>query len=195
MNFTTNTSQTGPEKSKSSQAHSTQAKVPDSLVTDNSSSLEGGSSSTSQQMHQQASAPDADAKSDASFDPLFDDEPDADGEPDAAPAAPAEMKHESISLAMPTSGSGSGSGPALHLPSTGPPVQSLQRPAPMPKNAPPLLDRVSCAAFSPDILMTAAMDGQVVLWDLRVSVPSPGRGVGRLWMSEKTPPWCLSVSQ
>jgi transcriptional activator SPT8 len=60
-----------------------------------------------------------------------------------------------------------------------------------PKNAPPLLEPMGYQSYSPDLLMTAFVDGQVVLWDRRVS--SPGRGVGRLWMSEKTPPWCLSV--
>jgi transcriptional activator SPT8 len=40
--------------------------------------------------------------------------------------------------------------------------------------------------------MTAAIDGQIILWDKRVN--TVGKGVGRLWMSEKTPPWCLSVN-
>jgi len=40
--------------------------------------------------------------------------------------------------------------------------------------------------------MTAAMDGQVVLWDCRAA-SGAGYGVGRLWMGEKTPPWCLSA--
>ena len=119
---------------------------------------------------------DTDAHSEA--DSLFGDEPDAEGEPDnTSPDAP-----------------------PLSVPSAGPPqplpvVQSPKPPpipAPAPKNAPPILDSASYAAFSPDIIMTAAMDGQVVLWDCRV--PSgAGFGVGRLWMSEKTPPWCLSV--
>lgn len=66
------------------------------------------------------------------------------------------------------------------------------QPGRAPKNAPPLLDAATYASFSADILMTAAIDGQVVLWDKRSY--SPGRGVGRLWMSERTPPWCLSVT-
>jgi hypothetical protein len=65
-------------------------------------------------------------------------------------------------------------------------------PAPAPKNAPPILDASSYAKFSRDIIMTAAMDGQVVLWDCRAA-SGAGYGVGRLWMGEKTPPWCLSV--
>ena len=72
------------------------------------------------------------------------------------------------------------------------PVSKPAAPIPPPKNAPPLLDRNGYSNFSSDLLMTAYVDGQVILWDRRVS--SPGRGVGRLWMSEKTPPWCLSVS-
>ncbi|KAH9043126.1 WD40 repeat-like protein [Lactarius pseudohatsudake] len=126
---------------------------------------------------------DADAHSEA--DSLFGDEPDAEGEPDN------------------TSPEGASSAPPLSVPSAGPPhplsaplaVQSPKPPpipAPAPKNAPPILDAASFGAFSPDIIMTAAMDGQVVLWDCRV--PSgAGYGVGRLWMSEKTPPWCLSA--
>jgi transcriptional activator SPT8 len=39
--------------------------------------------------------------------------------------------------------------------------------------------------------MIAAIDGQIMLWDKRVN--TPGTGVGRLWMSEKTPPWCVSA--
>lgn len=57
---------------------------------------------------------------------------------------------------------------------------------------PPILELTSYAAFSPDMLMTASIDGQVILWDKRNH--TPGKGVGRLWLSEKTPPWCLSVS-
>ncbi|KAF7355093.1 MT-A70-domain-containing protein [Mycena sanguinolenta] len=98
---------------------------------------------------------DSDAKSDASFDPLFDDEPEANPK--------------------------SSTGQIL------PPPRAI---AP-PKNAPPLLDTATAGALSPDILMTASIDGQVILWDKRVS--TPGTGVGRLWMSEKTPPWCLSA--
>lgn len=64
-------------------------------------------------------------------------------------------------------------------------------PPPAPKNAPPLLDNSTYSRYSSDLLMTAFVDGQVVLWDRRVS--SAGKGVGRLWMSEKTPPWCLSA--
>jgi len=125
---------------------------------------------------------DVDTHSDA--DSLFGDEPDAEGEPDDSPdgAPPAPSL-----LSIPSAGLASASLPASLAGAKPAPV-----PAPAPKNAPPILDASSYATFSQDIIMTAAMDGQVVLWDCRA--PSgPGYGVGRLWMSEKTPPWCLSV--
>ena len=108
-------------------------------------------------------AMDSDAKSDASFDPLFDDEP--------------EMPIDSVGPSNPQ-----------QQPSRTPVGQVLP-----PKNAPPLLDNAKYVTFSPDLVMSASIDGQVMLWDRRVN--TPGTGVGRLWMSEKTPPWCLSVRQ
>lgn len=118
---------------------------------------------------------DSDTRSDASFDPLFDDVPE---EEDKKP----DFLTESL-LAMPGSW-------------TPPRPQQPPRPAPTvippPKGAPPLFDPVSYSSYSPEILMTAFIDGQVLLWDRRVQ--TNGQGVGRLWMSEKTPPWCLSVS-
>jgi len=126
---------------------------------------------------------DEDAKSDTSYDPLFDDEPDADGEPDSesratsAPGAPAAPQGVSQNA-----GSSSMSFPSH---------QASTKPAVAPKNAPPILDPMTYTTFSPDVLMTASIDGQVILWDTRVN--TPGRGVGRLWMSEKTPPWCMSA--
>jgi transcriptional activator SPT8 len=126
-----------------------------------------GSSSQTQTFSSQPV--DSDAKSDASFDPLFDDEPETDaGGP----------KSGTVNQFVPDFGNPK---PAA------PPPRAI---AP-PKNAPPLLDPATCGALSPDILMTASIDGQVILWDKRAS--TPGTGVGRLWMSEKTPPWCLSV--
>ncbi|KAJ7068043.1 WD40-repeat-containing domain protein [Mycena amicta] len=101
---------------------------------------------------------DSDAKSDASFDPLFDDEPE---------------------------GEASASGPAFPIKAEGPALPSRA----IAQNAPPLIDSAINSALSPDILLTAAIDGQVILWDRRAQ----GTGVGRLWMSEKTPPWCLSA--
>lgn len=114
---------------------------------------------------------DSDAKSDASFDPLFDDEPEG-GNMD------------------------NGTSPVVHT-ATNAQAQLPPQPRatlgqiPPPKNAPPLLDPASYATYSPDLLMTTAIDGQIILWDKRTQ--TLGKGVGRLWMSEKTPPWCLSV--
>ncbi|KAI0736755.1 WD40 repeat-like protein, partial [Fomitopsis betulina] len=112
-----------------------------------------------------------DAKSEASYDPLFD-EPDADGEPDEPHQKPAHP-------------------PAPRLAFPGAHAQETGRSAPAPRNAPPVLDSAMYSAFSPDVLMTASIDGQVLLWDTRVN--APGYGVGRLWMSERTPPWCVSA--
>ncbi|KAI0780903.1 WD40 repeat-like protein [Trametes elegans] len=107
-----------------------------------------------------------DAKSDTSYDPLFD-EPDADGDGgDAKPAV----------------------NPYIHQQTNG---QGMGRGAIAPKGAPPILDPTTYTSFSSDLLMTAHVDGQVILWDRRVQ--TPGKGVGRLWMSEKTPPWCMSA--
>ncbi|KAA1471108.1 WD40 repeat-like protein [Dentipellis sp. KUC8613] len=140
-----------------------------------------------------SAAKESDAKSDTSYDPLFDDEPDAEGEPDTSPPSPLNQAGTEF---------GAGGSNALHLPTSGPAstpfgstpaAKAPTAAAPAPKNAPPVLDSVSYATFSPDIMLTAAMDGQVILWDCRVADPSPGHGVGRLWMSEKTPPWCLSA--
>ncbi|KAI0006137.1 WD40-repeat-containing domain protein [Russula compacta] len=124
-------------------------------------------SATGDDPSNQTSAPTAvDPDTHSEADSLFGDEPDAEGEPDDSTDA-------------------ASSAPPL-LPK--PPLI----PAPAPKNAPPILDASSYATFSQDIIMTAAMDGQVVLWDCRAPSGS-GYGVGRLWMSEKTPPWCLSA--
>ena len=127
---------------------------------------------------------DADAHSEA--DSLFGDEPDAEGEPDDTPGA---TPLAPPLLSIPSAGPAPAPLPAsLAVPSPKP----FPIPAPAPKNAPPILDASSYAKFSHDIIMTAAMDGQVVLWDCRA--PSGASyGVGRLWMGEKTPPWCLSV--
>ncbi|KAG6851026.1 hypothetical protein H0H93_004513 [Arthromyces matolae] len=103
--------------------------------------------------------PDADAKSDASFDPLFDDEPEDNQGASHGGASNSHSKTQGL--------------------------------IPPPKNAPPLLDSTFYSTFSPDLLMTASIDGQVILWDKRVD--TPGTGVGRLWMSEKTPPWPVGL--
>ena len=123
----------------------------------------------------QPMAVDSDARSDASFDPLFDDDPEEPSQPLSAP--PTESK-----LAIP-----GGTQPQHPLPPPKPTATFI----PPPKNAPPLLDPASYSTYSPELLLTASIDGQVILWDRRVQ--TSGTGVGRLWMSEKTPPWCLSV--
>ena len=119
---------------------------------------------------------DSDVRSDASFDPLFDDVPEE--TPHSHSAIPTESK-----LAMP----GSTTQPQTSLLPPRPTTTFI----PPPKNAPPLLDFASYSTYSPELLLTASIDGQVILWDRRVQ--TSGSGVGRLWMSEKTPPWCLSV--
>lgn len=128
---------------------------------------------------------DEDAKSDASFDPLFDDEPDADGEADQDASNPPRTQTgsapDALGIAYPSKLRGS-----LQQ-------QRSVSAAIAPKNAPPVLDPLSYSTYSSDVIMVASIDGQVVLWDKRVN--SPGRGVGRLWMSDKTPPWCVSVCE
>ncbi|KAF8509259.1 WD40-repeat-containing domain protein [Gautieria morchelliformis] len=122
------------------------------------------------------SKPEAEAKSEASYDPLFDDEPDGvqpKQDPNSAPAFPAPAKPNGVT-------------PASHkLPS----AQAGLVPPPK-KPTIPLLDPVSYGEYSSDILLAASIDGQVVLWDRRTQT---NRGVGRLEMSEKCPPWCLSA--
>jgi len=114
-----------------------------------------------------------DAKSDGSYDPLFD-EPDADGAPGLANG----LQDRGLDLSLP------GTVPNLqfnrHMPSNT-----------IPKNAPPPLDPHTYSTYSSDVLMTASFDGQIFLWDRRVE--TQGNGVGRLFMSERTPPWCVSV--
>lgn len=129
-------------------------------------------------------ATDSDTKSDASFDPLFDGD-DGDENMNLVEEHP---KPEQILLeskiAMP--GRQDFSQPVLPTAS-----RSFVTVTP-PKNAPPLLDPINYATFSPDLLLTASIDGQVILWDRRTY--TPGKGVGRLCLNEKTPPWCLSVT-
>jgi transcriptional activator SPT8 len=127
---------------------------------------------------------DSDAKSDASFDPLFDgDDADDNNLMEAEPPKPESIPFESR-IAMP--GQQNFTQP---VPATVPRPTTAVAP---PKNAPPLLDPLNYATFSLDLLLTASIDGQVILWDRRTH--TPGKGVGRLWLNEKTPPWCLSVT-
>lgn len=133
-------------------------------------------------------APDSDTKSEMSYDPLFDDELDADGELDGENNV---QWQQTRGLNAQPSLNGP---PTLAMPSepiSQPSVRTSISSVAVPKNAPPLLDSASYATFSSDILMTASIDGQIILWDKRVNTPR--KGVGRLEMSEKTPPWCVSV--
>ncbi|KIM58865.1 hypothetical protein SCLCIDRAFT_1218211 [Scleroderma citrinum Foug A] len=141
---------------------------------------------------------DTDTKSDTSFDPLFDDEPDADGEIDDH--SPKDGGSANQAVLAPQNATAPMSGPVgIAVPDASSFNQEIKPVARLsqgcgvapPKNAPPLLSSDNSATFSPDILMIAAIDGQIMLWDKRVS--SPGKGVGRMWMSEKTPPWCVSA--
>ncbi len=131
---------------------------------------------------------DSDTKSDASFDPLFDgDDVDDMNTMEVEPVKPEPEAFES-KIAMP--------GPqnfTQPVPAPGSVSQARLTATTIapPKNAPPLLDPAGYTTFSADLLLTASIDGQVILWDRRTN--TPGKGVGRLWLSEKTPPWCLSV--
>lgn len=127
-------------------------------------------------------AKDDDSKSDGSFDPLFDDEPDADGEGETDNGSLPPQSATQSSYPGQTSQS---QPQQMFQPAKGPAALA-------PKNAPPVLDSLSYSTYSPNVIMIASIDGQIVLWDKRVN--TPGRGVGRLWVSEKTPPWCVSVS-
>jgi len=135
-----------------------------------------------------------DAKSDASFDPLFDDEPDADGEVNNDSSTPTQQSNRPN---MPSQLPNPSTARELAMPDeiqtfqSQPSTRGSHGTVAPPKNAPHLLDPTMYATYSPDLLMTAAIDGQVILWDKRAH--TSGKGVGRLWMSEKTPPWCLSA--
>ncbi|KAN0077083.1 WD40-repeat-containing domain protein [Tylopilus felleus] len=137
----------------------------------------------------------SDAKSDASFDPLFDDEPEPDGDgdnhsgPDGVGQANNSHKESAapdvpVGLGVPDAG---GSDPTSQAQA----VRSFQNAVAPPKNAPPLFSTENSTTFSSDVLMVSAIDGQIMLWDKRAN--TPGKGVGRLWLSEKTPPWCVSA--
>lgn len=128
-------------------------------------------------------AADSDNRSDASFDPLFDGD---DGDLNLVETELPKPEPESFEgkIAMPGQQNLAPAVPVIPAPRPSTNVAA-------PKNAPPLLDPANYATFSPDLLLTASIDGQVILWDRRAHAPK--RGVGRLCLSEKTPPWCLSV--
>lgn len=150
-----------------------------------------------------------DNKSNASYDPLFDD--DAEGEEDVTmDPAPG------LGLALPgAKPAASPALPTLSTPTPAPPSQSSQTGPALPgqnqastPTAPGLFSAASARAaattttntkatpslspatyhsMSPDILLTSSMDGQITLIDRR----SPSL-VGRLGGS-KAPPWCMSA--
>lgn len=168
---------------------STQETVYNSTGTPSSETFVGDvHPANSQSQTENTGIPDSDAKSDASFDPLFDgDDADEMNTIEMEPVKPEPEVFES-KIAMPGQQNHTQPIPAPGSVSQARPTTAAVAP---PKNAPPLLDPASYATFSPDLLLTASIDGQVILWDRRLN--TPGKGVGRLWLSEKTPPWCLSV--
>lgn len=129
-----------------------------------------------------------DVKSEASYDPLFDEpEPENGRQPEQLPQQQEQQQvptKEDNSLSLPL--------PKFNEVSTMPKLPAVQAGlVPLSKKAViPLLDPVTYSEYSTDILLAASVDGQVVLWDRRAR---SHRGVGRLEMSEKCPPWCLSV--
>lgn len=137
----------------------------------------------------------ADGDTDNDYDPLFDDEGDGEAASSANPAsAPQSAVLPSQSNGVPPANASSAQTP-FQLPGTNVPVAngfqqhgSFRLPA---KNSTPVLDPVTYHDFSPDIFMTSGIDGQITLWDRRTS--ASGRGLGRLDLPEKTPPWCISV--
>jgi len=125
----------------------------------------------------ESTAPEPDAKSEASYDPLFDDEPEVENEQASMPKSESTLSVPKVDGVTPAT------------PVAKPPVTAgivVQSKKPMI----PLLDPVTYGEFSMDILLAASIDGQVVLWDRRAR---NSRGVGRLEMGEKCPPWCLSA--
>lgn len=138
---------------------------------------------------------DADADTDNDYDPLFDDEGDADPPQSAGPAPSATSM-----LGFQPNGPPVISPAVPHMPlqMPGSTIQSSSSaPGNQNQNRTPLLDPVSYTNFSPDIFMTAGIDGQITLWDRRASSSGPNAtsGVGRIDppAPEKTPPWCISA--
>ncbi|KAF8580866.1 WD40 repeat-like protein [Ramaria rubella] len=124
--------------------------------------------------------PESEAKSEASYDPLFDDEPDVDAE------QPGVQTKQELGAAPPLPSPNK----AINVVTPKLPSAQVGLVPPQKKPTIPLLDAVSYGEYSSDILLAASIDGQVVLWDRRAQT---SRGVGRLEMSEKCPPWCLSA--
>lgn len=120
------------------------------------------------------SPPDVDAKSEASYDPLFDD---VDGNTvSMQPSPKAATTASNTVLSLPGK------------PKTSSTIDSTNEGVPAMKHGVGILDPVKYADFSEDILMTASSNGSLFLWDKRVQ-----ENVGRL-ENNKAPPWCISVS-
>jgi transcriptional activator SPT8 len=149
----------------------------------------------------------SDTRSDTSYDDLFD-EPDGDAELNLlGPGESLDQPSSSFSIAMPGSSSSSSAwlssqNATVAAPENAPPVMPVpvrqvlpQQPVKLAPKMPPLLDASNSPEMSPDLLMTASIDGQIVLWDRRVSAQNGAgsNGVGRLTMNSGTPPWCVSV--
>lgn len=136
----------------------------------------------------------------SSYDPLFDDEEDAEGE-----TVPPSAMATKAGTPIPTSDSAPVAGPS-RLSTLALPGQNGQRANGASTAAPqrsegaaatiPLLSPTTYKQFSDDVLLASFMDGQVMLVDRRVPDGGDGgiRGVGRLSPGDKAPPWCMSVS-
>ncbi|KAH7107500.1 WD40 repeat-like protein [Auriculariales sp. MPI-PUGE-AT-0066] len=112
----------------------------------------------------------ADARSENSFDDLFDG-PDDDDATTSSRQNGADASQ--FALALPsTQASGS-----VHV--------SASNQAP--RGIPPLSPH-TYSDYSPDMLLTASIDGQVVIWDRRQRDKA-----GRLDMGDRCPPWCISA--
>ncbi|KAG8835289.1 Transcription factor spt8 [Serendipita sp. 399] len=112
-------------------------------------------------------SPEADNKSEG-YDPLFDDV-----EMNTISAQPSpKASQNALGLALPGKRS---------------PVDESVPIAPSIKHGVGLLDPITYASFSDDLLMTATFGGSLFLWDKRAP-----KNVGRL-ENDKAPPWCVSA--
>jgi transcriptional activator SPT8 len=130
------------------------------------------------------------------YDPLFDDEGEADADGETIPASTiANTPRGSDVLKISTQATPSTSNPDIPQQTpTNPPLFSTPPTGPSRQAAAtiPVLSPVDWRSFSNDVLLTSSMDGQVTLIDRRVA--RGNGGVGRLLPGEKAPPWCMSVS-
>ena len=198
----------------------------------NDETKQGGEATTTPKADSPAAAAQADgadgdvtmSPAPSPYDPLFDDDADADGEtvlpsgnvtmpttpgindmappsPPALPQVPTKPKTNGPGLALPgASNVKQETIPSSAAPSgSSTPLFSLPQPvASSSREAAatiPVLSRDTYKAFSNDVFLTSSMDGQVVLMDRRVrDYEGSGLGVGRLMPGERAPPWCMSVS-